>query len=204
MLASMLRLALAISIAGCGAPSVDAPIEDVRAASDELPASDRDPLHYTPPATTAGGTDVAVALAASGGEDQARQMLPTLLNALRDADQAALERIFADEVATVRRSDQRGQQRSTLIDRILAYARRQAIPPDLDVDHLVDLANVRVTRAGQFWQGRPMPGLVRPTDLVVEVPLLPEGRGALRALLGWDMRGHLVVRPGRDPRIVAM
>ena len=41
-------------------------------------------------------------------------------------------------------------------------------------------------------------------DLVVEVPIHEPGRAPLRTLLGWHLRGQLVVRPGRDPRLVAL
>ncbi len=153
-------------------------------ADEGLPATNRDPLPYTPPpSTTEGHTGQTVALAASGGEDQARRMLPALLRAIRDVDERELEQLLAE--------------------RILIYARRSVLPADARVSELVDLEQLEVRRAAQFWP-RDMPQAVRPTDLVVEVPIHEPGRAPLRTLLGWHLRGQLVVRPGRDPRIVAL
>lgn len=172
----------------------------------QLPATDRDPLPYTPPPTTNGRAGEQVSLAAAGGEDQARRMLPSFLRAVRDADERELGQLLAEEVGSVRsrRARQSGRPRATLIQRILVYARRSILPPDVEVDDLVDLERLRVSRASEFWHGRDMPRVVLPTDLVLEVPLLEPGRGPLRTLLGWSVRGHLVIRPGRDGRIVAM
>jgi hypothetical protein len=193
-----MRIALAVLILACGGRPIDVQAELV-------PPSDRDPLPYTPPASSTGHTDETVALAATGGEDQARQMLPALLRAVRDADELALERLLSDEVVSVQgRGDTRPLPRSVYIERVTAVSRRAAIPPDVEVGQLVDLTSVRVTRAGQFWAGRQMPEGVRATDLVVEAPLLDEGRASLRAMLLWTLRAYLAVRVGRDPRIVAL
>lgn len=175
-------------------------------ADEGLPATDRDPLPYTPPpSTTEGHTGQTVALAASGGEDQARRMLPALLRAIRDVDERELEQLLAEEITQVRvrRGRPAGQPRSAWIQRILIYARRSVLPADARVSELVDLEQLEVRRAAQFWP-RDMPQAVRPTDLVVEVPIHEPGRAPLRTLLGWHLRGQLVVRPGRDPRIVAL
>lgn len=203
MLASMRRVALVfvLVLCGCGAATTEE-----RSASSTLPATDRDPLPFTPAPEADGRTDRTVSLAASGGEDQARQMLPVLLRAIRDADQHQLEQLFADEVIQVQGQGERTQvrPRALVLERILAYARRTIIQPDVEVDEMVDLPNVQVSRAAQFWQGREMPPGVRATDLVVQAPLLDAGRAPLRAVLMWHLTGHMVVRPGRDPRIVAL
>jgi len=63
---------------------------------------------------------------------------------------------------------------------------------------------------GQGPEGGPVPRTaylfheLEATDLVLEVPLREPGRGPLRTILGWSVRGQLVVRPGRDARIVAL
>jgi hypothetical protein len=181
----------------CGAAAGGAP-------ADIVPATDRDPLHHTPPAVSAGPAGAPIGLTAGGGEDQARQMLPAFITAVRDADEAALDRMLEAEVARVTNADQRPHPRAQLVQIILAYARRATIPAELRVEDLVDLANVRVSRAAHFFEERRMPASVRPSDVVVEAPLLPEGRAPLAAMLRWNARGYLVVRPGRDPRIVAL
>jgi hypothetical protein len=204
-----LRLPLsAVLVAlACGAPPAVDEEEEVIAevSGNEVPASDRDPLPFTPPPTGTGSTDETVALVAAGGEDQARHMLPTFLRAVRDADERGLDTLFGDEVAQVRgRGDTPPRPRAALVERILIYAQRSIFPADTALDELVDFSSVHVTRAAQFWHGREMPDGLQPTDVVVEVALLEPGRGPLRAMLGWDLRGHLVVRPGRDPRIVGL
>lgn len=189
----------ALACASCGA----APQEHT-AEPRQIPPSDRDPLPFTPAPEGVGETDRTVALSATGGEDQARQMLLALVRAVRDADERRLEELFADElVITQGHARPERRARSTAVQRILVNARRGLIQPDVEVEELIDLSSVEVSRAAQHWQGREPPDGIRPTDVVVEVTLLPEGR-ALRPLLGWVLRGLVVVRPGRDARIVAL
>ncbi|HJL14335.1 MAG TPA: hypothetical protein RMH99_01695 [Sandaracinaceae bacterium LLY-WYZ-13_1] len=200
-------LVTAALLCACGPPAEPAePAAPPRRTAGGLPPTDRDPLPYTPPPEGAARTGETVSLAASGGEDQARRMLPALLRAVRDADERELEEILAEEVASVdpRRSRRGARPRTALVQRILIYARRSVIPPDARVGDLVELGDLEVHRAARFWRDRDMPAAVRPNDLVVEVPIRGHGRAPLRTTLGWHLRGHLVVRPGRDPRIVAL
>jgi hypothetical protein len=197
----------AVLCCACGTPAPAAEPGDRATAGRTLPATDRDPLPFTPAPGGEGHTGRTISLAASGGEDQARRMLPALLRALRDADERELESLFAEEVRAVdARRGRRGtaRPRATLVQRMLIYARRSVIAPDADVDDLVDLSRLEVQRAAEHWRNRDVPESLRPTDLVVEVPIRDSARGALRTMLGWHLRGHLVVRPGRDPRIVAL
>lgn len=200
------------SVAACGAaspgPSVDGPgVHEPTAAPSArgVPATDRDPLPYTPEPSAEAEAGETVSLAAAGGEDQARRMLPALLIAVRDADERELDNLFADEVLSLDEHRRGGPRlRTELVQRILIYARRSIIAPDAEPEELVDLSEVAVRRAAQYFHGEDMPEQLRPTDLVVEVPLEDAARGPLRTVLGWHLRGHLVVRPGRDPRIVAL
>jgi hypothetical protein len=91
-----------------------------------------------------------------------------------------------------------------VIERVLLLARRALIQPDVPVEALVDLANARASRAAQTFEGRALPRELRPTDVVLDVPLLEAGRAPLRSMLGWHLRGTIVVRPGPDPRIVGL
>lgn len=169
-----------------------------------LPPSDRDPLPFTPAPEIEGRTDETVALAASGGEDQARRMLPALLTAARDGDERALAQLLADEITLVQTPDTAPRPREVVIERVLLLARRALIQPDVPVEALVDLANARASRAAQTFEGRALPRELRPTDVVLDVPLLEAGRAPLRSMLGWHLRGTIVVRPGPDPRIVGL
>ncbi len=193
-------------ISACGSAELsESEVGETHAGAEEMPASDRDPIPYTPPPASEGSTGETTSLVAAGGEDQARQLLPTFVRAVRDGDERVLEQLLSEEVAQARgRSDSHLRPRSAIVQRILDHARRTAIRPDIGVEELIELSAVRVSRAAQFWQDREIPDGVWPSDVVVEVPLLDEGRAAFRAILGWDLRGHLVVRPGRDPRIVAL
>lgn len=197
MRAAFIALLIA-SMLGCTAtPAAERPTAT-------LPPTDRDPLPYTPEPVVEGFTDDAVALAAAGGEDQARRMLPALLAAVRDGDERALQQLLADPVAQVVNIDAEPRPRAAVVNRILVYARRSLIQPDVTLDELVDLASVRTSPASQFFAGRGLPAGTRPTDIVIEVSLLEAGRAPLRALLGWHLRGAMVVRPGREPRILAL
>jgi hypothetical protein len=201
-----LSLACALVAGACGAaPATPVPAERSHTGR-APPPSDADPLPYTPGPGPAGETDRAVALAVSGGEDQARRMLPALLLALRDGDEQRLAQLLADDLSYVHGDPTATRSRSGLVQSVSNQARRAALQPDLTVEQLVDLESVRVTRAAQYWQDRPMPTGLVATDLVVEVSVSEEGRVALRNMLGqaWNAHGALVVRPGSDPRILAL
>lgn len=204
MLALMWRLVLAllcsIALLGCGAGGA----HPARASA--VPATDGDPLPFTPPPEPEGHTDRTVALAASGGEDQARQMLPVLLRAARDGDQHQLEQILLEEVVMLQGRGDRplARPRSSFVEHLMHAARRSVIQTDVEVEEMVDLTTVRVSRAAEHYQGRSLPTNVRATDVVLDVNLLEAGRAPLRMLFLWQMRGRIIVRPGRDPRVVAL
>ncbi len=196
-----MRLLLAIAGAVLLAACASAPVER---ASSRLPATDRDPLPFTPAPEVEGQTDRTVALAAAGGEDQARQMLPVLLRAMRDADRSQLEAILAEQIVEQQgHAEPELQSRGNVVERILAFARRSTLAPDVEVEQLVDLGSVTVVRAAQHWPAGNLPPGLRGTDLVVEVRVLEHGAQPLGLLLRWRSRGSLVVRPGREPLIVA-
>jgi len=192
--------------AGCGGS--DPSTEPARPTRSSLPATDRDPLPYTPPPTEDARAGDTVALAAAGGEDQARRMLPALVRALRDPDDSgdrALAELFADRVGRVneRHARRPGVPRGLLVPRLRLHSRRSILAPDAEVDDLFDVRSIEVVRASRYFRRAPMPSTARVTDLVVVAPLLPAAAGPLRTLLGWRERGTLVIRPGREPRIVA-
>jgi len=202
--AAALALAAAFA-AGCGG---DPSTEPLRATRSGLPATDRDPLPYTPPPTAEALAGDTVALAAAGGEDQARRMLPALVHALSDpADSGdrALTELFAERVGRVPRqhAQRPGIPRGLLVPRLRLHSRRSILSPDSTVDDLFDVRSIEVVRASSYFRRTPMPSTARVTDLVLVAPLLPAGAAPLRTLLGWRGRGTLVIRPGREPRIVA-
>jgi hypothetical protein len=189
-------IVLALLVMGC-AGTAPRPVAS-------LPATDRDPLPFTPPPEPRGRTGETVALAAVGGEDQARRMLPELLVAVQAGDPRALETLLAEELVLLQNRDAVARPREAVVDRIVRATQRASMPPDAPVEELVDLASVRVSRAAQAFAGRGLPPGIRATDVVVEVPLLDAGRIILRMLLGWHHEGRMIVRPGRDARIVGL
>ncbi|MBX3271558.1 MAG: hypothetical protein KF729_14930 [Sandaracinaceae bacterium] len=198
------RLApIALACALCGACGAVAPASERPRA----PATDRDPLPYAPPPAEVALAGELSAVWAAGGEDQARAMLPALVDALRAPEQAserALAALFHDEVGLV--NDPRAEMtwpRTTVVLRLSSNARRGVVPADTPVSELFDLEGIVVSRAAQFFANGALPSTVMPTDLVVAAPILGPGRAAMGALFGWRGRAHLTVRPGREPRIVA-
>lgn len=171
-----------------------------------VPDTARDPLPYTPPPSTRSRPGQPVGLSASGGEDQARRLMPEFLRAVRAADEDRLMELLYDEVAHLDRSRarRRARPRSSLVRRILLYARRHPLPTDVAVRDLVDLSQLEVRPARERWSDGNLPSPLRGTDLLVSMPVREAGRLPLRFMLGWGLRGALVVRPGRPPRIVAL
>ncbi|MFK7991736.1 MAG: hypothetical protein AB8I08_37310 [Sandaracinaceae bacterium] len=200
------RLALGLTLIACGPAAQPPPAQRTTPLRAGLPRTDRDPLPYVAPPRPRGQTGQTVTLLAAGGEDQARRMLPALLESLRDGDESGLESLLAPLVfqASRRRSNGAARPRAALVQRMLIYARRGVIPPGTPVADLVELEGIDVQRAVAAYPDGVLPELVESTDLVVEVPVRSAGRTPLRALLGWHERGRMVVRPGSDPRIVAL
>lgn len=200
---SRLAALLLVAATACGAAEPSgAALAPARA---ELPVTDRDPLPHTPPPSEPALAGEPGALAAAGGEDQARRMLPDLVDALRDGTEVGERRLvglFDDEVGLVARPATT-QPRATLVLRLLSHARRGVMPPDATVEDLFDLEGVRVERAARFFANRELPRTARPTDLVVLAPIHEPGRSPMRQLFGWTVNAHLMVRPGREPVIVA-
>ena len=131
-------------------------------------------------------------------------MLPALLDALRTSDARRLEQLLAEEVTQLQGTQAAPRARGTLVERILRHARTAVIQPDAPIAELVDLESVEVERAARFYRSRAMPTGVRATDLVVRFRVLERGRGPLHAMFRWEHLGQMVVRPGRDPRIIAL
>lgn len=189
-------LALALACGGATATETAGP-----------PPTDRDPLPYVPTPGPEGRTGGPVALALSGGEEQARRLVPSFLEAVRDQDETRMRALLSDPLGALQRQARRGHvtmTRSQLLQRVRIYSRRVPLSPDIPVGDLVNLAALRVERAAAYWSADALPGSLRATDIVVEIPIRDLGRPPLRMLLGWHERGVMVVRPGRVPRVVAL
>jgi len=103
-----------------------------------------------------------------------RLVAAVLLAALR-----ALEQLLSEDVGEIdaRSTTRGGRPRASLVERMLLYARRSIIASDVQIEDLVDLNEIRVTRASRFFQGRELPSGVRLTALVLGAPGSAAGAG---------------------------
>lgn len=184
--------ALVLLLVGCGA-------ERPPITPEPIPATDRDPPAWTPSASVEGHTGEPVALAPSGGAEQARALFTTLVLALRDGSESAIAATLAERVGQT----QVGLGRTTwtrgvLARQMLAAAAGSHVEADVPFDALVDPATLVVREAATHFEGA-LPPSVAPGDQVVT--FVPTALG--RRLLAGLGSTTLVVRPGPTPVVVA-
>lgn len=162
------------------------------------PPTEWDPPPWSPPAVDDAHTGDTVGAMATGGIDQPRWVLLRFLQAVRDADEATLQRLLTDPVLSRRL---RERPRGFWIDRLTRGPRRRGLDAEVPLEALVSVRRVEVLSAHR-WSMRPRG--VLDTDLWVSFPLEPKGRRMLSPLLLWRDHGQIIVRPGPDPRIVGL
>src|SRR5262249_45106239 len=123
---------------------------------------------HTPQPELRGRTGDSVAVAVSGGEEQARSTAVNMVQALLDADAPALEELFAERVVFVMSAT--AQTRSDLIERCLHEARALQYEPGLRIEAVVDLSAIEVRRADRQRADVPLTPGIRPSDLLVSLP----------------------------------
>jgi hypothetical protein len=200
-------LTLLLALAGCAAARVP-PV-----AAPGAPSTHRDPPAHLPAPSADPRTGTLVGIAASGGEDQARELLVALVDSICTGDLEALREILAAEVfhggalrAGRLRSAMPGER---FAGQLLAHARLVRVAPETRFADLVQPASVRVeaVEAALCRDRAPggcerLPAELRPGDLLVRFAATAAGSRPL-ALLAPDGQGALVVRPGERPRVVA-
>jgi hypothetical protein len=196
--------ALALAACGGGArPAVREP----------LPSTHRDPPSHVPrpvasPAAspTVEASGAIVGIAASGGEDQARELLVALVTAIREGDAPAIVQISAPTLARAAIPQARPIGAPALAQQLVVQARLHQLRPDARFEDLVEPSSVRTEDVRAAFPGGVPPHLGA-GDVIVRFALTPLGRRAMGTFATTtstgEARGAIVVRPGEDPRIVA-
>lgn len=197
----VLACLLACPLASCGGARGS---EGDRAAAP--PPTDRDPPPFSPSPVSAARTGEVVGLVTSGGLEQARAVTIRFIAAVRDEDRDTLEQILADPMGRVRPQLRTPwMPRATVMQQLLHPQRRRlSVGSDTPVDRLVDTDGIEVIPLAQRDDEDPVPEGYSGTDLLVKVPVQEGGRQLLGLTLRWTGDGFLVVRPGPEPRVVAL
>jgi hypothetical protein len=144
-------------------------------------------------------------LATAGGYDQARAVAIELVTAVRDSDEETLTRLVTDPVGRVLpRLTAPNRSRDTVLRQILHSPRRAGLGPDVELDALIDPTRMTVTPLSRLPNSPAIPAGLLGSDLMVRFPLAATGRQQLRFVLSWAVEGAIIVRPGSEPRVVAL
>jgi hypothetical protein len=155
---------------------------------------------YTPAPVQQAQSGDSVAVAVSGGEEQARSAAVSMVQAMLDADAPALNGLFAERVIFVLSST--AQARAELIERCLREARTLQYEPDVRLEAVVDLSAIEVRRADRQQGDVPLAPGIRASDLLVT---LPPPRGASpESLRRIPCLSGVYVRPGAHGSIVGL
>ncbi|MEM1416965.1 MAG: hypothetical protein AAGH15_18855 [Myxococcota bacterium] len=173
-----------------------------------LPDTGGDPITHLPASAASGPAGRPLGLALSGGHEQALGLLRRLFEAVRDGDRMHLRRLLAERTAQVQPRMTallvpRENRVRMLLDQRRPSGRRLA-PGALPEEHLrFEDATVQPLSTVELLNG--LPRGLRPSDLLVSVPVQP-GQGALlrRVFQGWDHRGQIIVRTGAEPVILGL
>ena len=183
-----------VALVACGGPPEPA-------STDTLPPStDRDPPPYTPGPSDVATTGAVVALATSAGTEQGRSVALRFVEAIRDQDRSALERMLAEQLYSAQPRLGGAQRSREVILRTLTMSTGNNLGPDVPVESIVDLTHLQVQLLSEVEER--IPEGLRAEDVLVSVPL----QTAYRTLIGGGSlhRLVLVVRTGGNPRVVAL
>jgi len=173
--------------------------------AEQAPPTYQDPPPYTPGPATDAHTGEVSALATAGGYDQARAVALELVTAVRDRDEETLTRLVTDPVGRVLpRLSAPNRARATVLRQILHSPRRAGLGPDVELDALIDATRMTVTPLSRLPNAPAIPAGLLGSDLMVRFPLAATGRQQLRFVLSWAVEGAIVVRPGSEPRVIAL
>lgn len=198
-----LGLLSVVAVVGCGAGTTQQPSRQAKTVS--TPPTEWDPPAWTPSPEERTRTGEVTAAAVSGGYDQARALTFQFLRGVRDGDAATLERLLGNRLARVLpRLGGRRRPRAHIVERAVRAVRHTSIAPDTELGALIHLEQVQVDPVARAAGDRALPAGLQGTDLRVTFPLRPRGRHLFRFLSGWTSQGGVVVRPGVEPRIVAL
>ncbi len=186
---------LFLMLAACGGPPESTTSETLP------PSTDRDPPPYTPIVSDAATTGAVVALATSSGTEQGRSVALRFIEAIRDQDRSVLERLLAEQLFSAQPRLGGAQRPRAAVMRALTQPRRSGtLGPDTPIEQIIDMTHFQVQLLSESHTR--IPDGLRPQDILVSVPLRNQhrtliGRGALHRLI-------MVIRPGGNPRVVAL
>jgi hypothetical protein len=154
----------------------------------------------TPAPVLRAHTGDSVSVAVSGGEEQARSAVVSMVQAMLDADAPALNGLFAERVIFVLSST--AQPRAELVERCLREARTLQYEPDVRLEAVVDLSAIEVRRADRQQSEVPLPPGIRASDLLVTLP--PPRAASPETLRHIPCLSGVYVRPGAHGSIVGV
>jgi hypothetical protein len=187
-------------LGACGGGSVARPLEAEHAGYGDERFEARERAAYAPEPVLRAQSGDSVALAVSGGEEQARSTAVSMVQAMLDADAPALNGLFAERVIFVVSSS--AQARSELIERCLREARTLQYEPDVRIEAVVDLSAIEVRRADRQHTDLPLPPGIRASDLAVTLP--PPRAASPESLRRIPCLSGVYVRPGAHGSIVGV
>ncbi|MCA9600724.1 MAG: hypothetical protein R3A78_11815 [Polyangiales bacterium] len=187
---------LTVPLVGCGA---SASPQALPSSFDDPPAAVRpvgevDPATMTP-ATLEVGTEKGLA----------RALVARFLEALAARDEQALLDCLGDVVFQVSpyislRTRAKADLVSAWLEAFERRGRYTAIRRGTDI---ADVEALTIEPLGAAVIGTTLPSGLDATDLLVTLPLSPDGERAVRALFGWTT-GRMVIRLAPTPRIVGI
>lgn len=192
-----MRLALSLLAAAGIAACATKPIPEPSAPTH---VEDPSPPLLTP--TSRGETGASVAIAVSSPSSEAIALVREVLSAIIEGDRARLERALAPKLVRATPSIGKAtRSRAAVMAIALNQSRRKNIPEGISLERLIDLDELRAI---------PLEALspvdlhedLEAEDVLVRVPLTPEGSAAFRSILpGWSELGNVIVG-SRAPRVV--
>ncbi len=209
----VLALLIIVCLAGCATPRgtrEPGATQALEAAEQSTPASTAlDPPPYTPLPSEedeVSRRDLPIALRTSGSEERARILAIRFVRAIRDSDAAELERSLDARLARVQpRLGRPGRPREAVVEQLLHHPRRRGFGPSMRLEEIIDVERASIRPLTEAPGADPIPNGLRPSDLLVILPLRPLGRRFLRHLVpGWNQSATLIIRPGSNARIVGL
>lgn len=206
----VLALLTILGLAGCATPraargtEASAPLD-----SSQAPSTALDPPPYTPPPSEAGEAHRdarPIGLVTSGSEERARVLAIRFVRAIRDSDATELERALDARVARIQpRLGRPSRPREAVVEQLLHHPRRRGFGSATRLEEIIDVEQTVARPLADAPRAGDVPAGLRPTDLLVTIPLRRTGRRVLRHLVpGWNQTATLLVRPGSSARIVGL
>lgn len=151
-----------------------------------------------------------VATLASGlGREQAQDLLVMLVEALIEEDAESLSRLLDERLLSAAATDggdgpgpRTALLRDTWVRQMLASVHAARLPYATRPNAVLEAGSIEVELAGAFYPRDGLPREVLPSDVVVRFRVSAAGRRALSGLAPSGI-GLVVVRPGREPRVIA-